>query len=60
MSHPAPSFRNPLVQNHANKECKRIVGQQLVRLGDLAQMQSHEDTVANLGAEAVIPVVGPR
>jgi len=27
-----------LVQNHANKEGKRVVGQQFVCLGDLTQM----------------------
>ncbi|CAO5227340.1 hypothetical protein FAGKG844_100102 [Frankia sp. AgKG'84/4] len=39
-------FRIPLVENHADKEGKRIVGQQLVRLVDLAQVQSHARRVA--------------
>nr|WP_165485786.1 hypothetical protein [Frankia sp. Cppng1_Ct_nod] len=41
-----PSFRTWLVQDHAHKERQRVVGQQLIRLVDLAEVQSHIDTVA--------------
>jgi len=42
-----------MVQHHAYKEGKRVVRQQLVRLVDLAQVKSHENTVAGLDAAAV-------
>ncbi len=43
---PTPCLRHRLVQNHPNQQGERIVGQQLVRLVNLAQMQAHAFAVA--------------
>jgi len=44
-----PCLSDLLVQHHANKEGKRVAGQQFVRLVDLTQVKSHATTVAGLG-----------
>lgn len=41
------SFRNLLVEHHADEERQRVVRQQRVRLGDLAQVEAHRITVAS-------------
>jgi hypothetical protein len=44
---PTPWFRCRLVQHHPDQQRQRVPGQQLVRLVDLTQVQSHGTTVAD-------------
>jgi hypothetical protein len=48
-----PLQRNLLVEHHADQQRQRVTGQQIVRFGDLAQVQSHLTTVASAGQVTV-------
>ncbi len=55
-SPPTPWSRDSLVQHHPDQQRQRVLGQQLVGLVDLAQVQSHHITVSGSGSPILLPV----